>query len=221
MPAPWSIALAYAVGCVSFASWAAHLSGVDIRSTGSGNPGATNVGRVLGKRWGAAVLALDVAKGYVPVWLLTAPASQLGLADCSPLILDPQGKVLILAFAVLGHVYPVTNRFRGGKGVATLLGGALAFDPLLALIAVAAHLVLKKLLGFVSVASVALGWALPVAQLVGRAFGWTGRQLDGTAVLAVLALLVTIRHRDNFRRIRAGTEDRYDDSDDSAEDRTV
>ena len=221
MSAPWSIALAYAVGCISFASLAAHLRGVDIRSAGSGNPGATNVGRVLGRGWGIAVLGLDVAKGFVPVWLLAAPLSELGLASDSPLLVDPQGKVLILFFAVLGHVYPVSNGFRGGKGVATLLGGTLAFDPTLALIAVLLHLVLKRLLGFVSVASVALVWALPISQLVGRAVGWTGHELDGTAVLAALALLITVRHLDNFRRIRAGTEDRYDESSDDVPTRMV
>ncbi len=221
MSAPWSIALAYAVGCISFASLAAHLRGVDIRSSGSGNPGATNVGRVLGRGWGLAVLALDVAKGFVPVWLLTALPSELGLAASTPIFVDPQGKVLILFFAVLGHVYPVNKRFKGGKGVATLLGGALAFDPTLALIAVLVHLVLKRLLGFVSVASVALGWTLPISQVVGRAVGWKSHELDGTGVLALLALLITVRHLDNFRRIRAGTEDRYDDPSDDIPTRTV
>ena len=221
MSALWSIVLAYAVGCVSFASVAARLRGVDIRQTGSGNPGATNVGRVLGKRWGMAVLALDVAKGFVPVWLLSAPAAGLGFPDASPFVVDPQGKVLILAFAVLGHVYPITTRFAGGKGVATLIGGAIALDPMLALIAVLTHLVLKKVLGFVAVASVALGWALPVAQLVGRAVGWQGAELDGTAVLAALALLVTLRHLANFRRIRDGTEDRYDGKNDDVKARAV
>ncbi len=220
MSAPWSIALAYAIGCVSFASLAARVRGVDIRTVGSGNPGATNVGRALGRGWGRAVLLLDVAKGAVPVALLRAPAADLGLAD-APWVVDADGSVLLLAAAVLGHVYPATSGFRGGKGVATLIGGALALDWVLALVAVAVHVVLKKGLGYVSVASVALGWSLPAAQLVGRALGWEGRVLDGTGVLAALALLITLRHRDNFRRIRAGTEDKYDGSASNQDVRTV
>ncbi len=216
MNAPWSIALAYAVGCVSFAVLVARIRGVDIRSVGSGNPGATNVGRALGKPWGMAVLALDVAKGFLPVALLTAPVSQLGLGTESswvPTWVDSEGRVLILAAAVLGHVYPVTTGFKGGKGVATLIGGAAAYDPLLALFAVLTHLVLKKFLGFVSIASVALGWALPVGQVLASAVGVEGVELGGRGVLALLALLITLRHLDNFRRIRAGTEDRYDGPD--------
>ena len=99
--------LAYAIGCVSFAGIAARLRGVDIRAFGSGNPGATNVGRVLGRPWGVAVLVLDVLKGLLPVLLLTGPS----------LLVDPGGRSVILAAAVLGHVYPVTSGFRGGKGV--------------------------------------------------------------------------------------------------------
>jgi len=206
-----SILIAYGVGSLPFAALCARLRGVDIRAHGSGNPGATNVGRVLGKSWGRAVLLLDVLKGLVPVLLLRAPPDGLGLV-VAPAWVDDGGRVLVAAAAVLGHVFPVTMAFRGGKGVATLIGGYLALDPILGIAAVAIHVVLRKSAGFVSAASVALAWSFPLLQLVLAAApdGW-GRFRDGTAVLVVLAVLITLRHRDNFRRIRAGTEDRYDD----------
>ena len=216
-----SLLLAYALGCVSFAALVARLRGIDIRAQGSGNPGATNIGRVLGKGWGLAVLLLDVAKGLVPVLVMTAPVAELVGHGLPGWLVDPDGRALVAAAAVLGHIYPVTSAFRGGKGVATLLGASFGLDPLLALAAVVAHLLIRKFTGYVSLASVVLVWLLPVLQLVGRGLGWDGRFLDGTVVLGGLALVITLRHRDNFRRIRAGTEDKYDESNEEAQARTV
>jgi len=211
MGAVTALCIAYGLGCVSFAALAARLRGVDIRAAGSRNPGATNVRRVMGRGWGLAVLLLDIAKGLVPVlWLRADVHSLFPTLEPAGWIVDREGRVLVLAAAVLGHILPVTSLFHGGKGVATLLGGGLALDPVMALSGVAAHLVVRKLLGYVSVASIVLVWSMPLLQLAGRWLGWSGRFLDGTAVLAAVALLVTIRHRDNFRRIRAGTEDKYD-----------
>ena len=201
---PWLAALlAYALGCVSFASLAARLKGVDIRKVGSGNPGATNVGRALGNGWGRAVLLADLAKGLVPPLVWTGPA----LAG------DPEGATVLVAAAVLGHVYPVTMGFRGGKGVATLVGGFLALDWAMALVAVAIHYGVRARVGYVSVASVALAWAFPAARLAVHAAG-EGTPVSedaGLLVLGGLAVVVTLRHVGNFARIRAGTEDRYDD----------
>lgn len=206
-----SVLFAYLVGCTSFALLAGRLHGVDLRSVGSGNPGATNVGRALGRGWGRAVLVADMAKGFVPVAVLSA----------WPGWVDATGQAPILAAAVLGHVYPVTLGLRGGKGVATLIGGLLALDWLLALGAVVAHVVFKKATGFVSIASVVLAWAFPLGQLVCRGLGAAGvdvsaRYLGGTSLLVALALVITVRHRENFARIRAGAEDRYDDPPDAA-----
>ena len=212
MSLPLTILLAYALGCVSFAALVARFHGVDIRQLGSGNPGATNVGRVLGKPWGVLVLLLDLAKGWVPVQLLT-PGAGLTLPE---LAVDSDGATLVLMAAVLGHVCPVTAGFRGGKGVATLLGGCLAYDPLLALIGVLTHLAAKYCLGFVSLASLVLVWTIPVSQVLaalwmGGADHTASPASGGAGVMALLALLVTWRHRGNLARIRAGTEDRYDD----------
>lgn len=224
MGAVASLFLAYAVGCISFAALAARWRGVDIRAHGSGNPGATNVARVLGRGWGRAVLLLDLAKGAVPVLLLAAPPPDLGLGASVPgWLVDPAGKVLLAAAAVLGHVYPVSSGFRGGKGVATFVGALLVLDVLLALLAIALHAAVRKGVGYVSLASVVLVWTFPLAQLCARLLpDRGGRFADGVGVLALLALVVTLRHVDNFRRIRAGVEDRYHASPDEPQDpRTV
>jgi glycerol-3-phosphate acyltransferase PlsY len=197
------LAIAYGVGCVSFASIVARARGVDIRSFGSGNPGATNVGRALGPGWGRLVLILDILKGFLPVLLLRLDPP----LSVSPWLVDSDGRTLILAAAVTGHVLPVTSRFRGGKGVATLIGGIFALDWRLALAAILSHFLVRRLTGFVSVASVVLAWIVPVLQAAGRAAGFAVQ--PGMAVTACLALLVTLRHADNFGRIREGTEDRH------------
>ena len=197
------LALAYAAGCVSFAGLVARAHGVDIRSQGSGNPGATNVGRVLGRSWGRIVLLLDMLKGFLPVWLLQVEPP----LQASPWLVDPAGKSLLLACAVAGHVVPITSRFRGGKGVATALGGLLAFDWRLTLIAALAHLVARRIWSYVSLASVLMVWSVPAAQAVMLWRGWWPQ--GGVAVTAAVAALITLRHADNFGRIRAGTESRH------------
>jgi acyl phosphate:glycerol-3-phosphate acyltransferase len=189
---------AYAAGSISFAVLVARSRGVDIRAHGSGNPGATNVGRVLGRGWGRLVLVLDLLKGLLPVLLLRAWP---GWVD--------DGRAPIAAAAVLGHVFPLWAPQRGGKGVATFVGAGLGIDPWLTLLALLVHVLVRKATGYVSVASVALAWALPALQLLARAAGLSDRvNVRGTAVLAGLALVITLRHARNFGRIRAGTEAR-------------
>jgi glycerol-3-phosphate acyltransferase PlsY len=125
----------------------------------------------------------------------------------SPWITDADGRVLVLAAAVAGHVLPVTARFRGGKGVATFLGGLLAFSPGLAAATLVVHVIVRKLSGYVSLSSVALAWTAPLLSAV-LAIAGSGPP-DGVLVLAALALLITLRHAENFGRIRGGTESRH------------
>ena len=204
--------IAYAIGCVSFAALAGRIKGVDVRAHGSGNPGATNVGRLLGPVWGRAVLVLDILKGLLPVLLLSVPPSGLDSGGHGPIALA----------VVLGHVWPVTSGFRGGKGVATFIGAMLALEWRVALPVLLLHALLKRVTGYVSVASVALAWLFPVALAAGRLAGlhlglpasqpdpraaWS----DGLLYLGLLAVVVTLRHAQNFVRIRAGTEHRAGD----------
>lgn len=195
-----SLLIAYAIGCISFALIVTRAKGVDIRGFGSGNPGATNVGRLLGSGWGRLVLMLDVAKGAVPVLVLSLDPPLVGAA----------GRPLLAAAAVLGHIYPVTQRFAGGKGVATLIGACLALDPIVAVLAVGTHYLVRAVTGYVSVASVALAWSFPLGLLVARVSGWSeDHSPEGIAVMSGLALVITLRHAANFGRIRAGTESRH------------
>jgi acyl phosphate:glycerol-3-phosphate acyltransferase len=195
--------LAYLLGSVSFA-WiiAKRLKGVDLRGYGSGNLGATNAGRLLGRRWAVAIYLLDFAKGFVPVallrWAWNDPAGPAGV---------PVSLVAGLA-AFLGHCFPVWHGFRGGKGVATASGVIVGLTPVVALIVFATHGLAILLFRRVSVASIAAAAALPLAQLVIRdgPSGDGGRWTLGFYV--VLAIGVISRHHQNIRRLLKGEEPR-------------
>jgi acyl phosphate:glycerol-3-phosphate acyltransferase len=193
-----ALAIAYVAGSLSFATLVARSRGVDIRAAGSGNPGATNVGRVLGKRWGRLVLVLDILKGLLPVLFLRAYP---GWVD--------DGRAPVAAAAVIGHIAPLLSPRHGGKGVATFIGASLGISWVITLAALALHAGVRRGTGFVSVASVAMAWALPGLQLLARALGLADRvNTRGIPVLAGLALVITLRHAANFVRIRQGTEAR-------------
>ena len=182
---------AYLLGSVPSGFIFGRLAGVDVRRTGSGNIGATNVARVLGKGVGLLTLIADVAKGLVPVLL----ARWLSMEDW--LIAG------IAAAAFLGHLYPVFLRFQGGKGVATALGAmlAIAWPATLVLVFVFAGVVLSS--RRVSLASITAATAAPFvlwALLYPPAF---------IALGVFLASMIILRHRDNIRRLLAGSEPRF------------
>jgi glycerol-3-phosphate acyltransferase PlsY len=184
------LAAAYLCGAVPWGVLLARLAGVDPRRAGSGNIGASNVARTAGATVGLATLVLDVAKGFAPAWV----AARVG-AD--PVIVAAAGGA-----AFLGHVFPVTLGFAGGKGVATALGVLLAIFPLAAAAAVATFAVTFAVDRRASVASLAGTAAAAIATVVARA------PLPVIGVAICMAAIVVIRHRDNLRRLRAGTEPR-------------
>jgi len=188
------IALAYLIGSIPFSFLVARAFGVrDVRSVGSGNVGATNVLRSAGKPAGAAALGLDVAKGALAVAL----AGRL-LPD------QPVLPAVAAAAAVIGHIYPVWLRFRGGKGVATGLGAFAVLEPVAALIALPIFGLTVAITGFASLGSVAGAASLALLSFVFRG-------PDAVAIAALLtAVLVLVRHRSNLERIRHGTERRVD-----------
>ncbi len=183
----WRVAVAYLLGAVPFGLLMCRLiKGVDLREEGSGNIGATNAMRVLGKPLGLLAFLLDVGKGYAPVALLAGA--------------DPLWQVACGTGAVCGHVWPIYLRFKGGKAVATGYGVLLAIQPLIPLAAGLTWLGSLLLLGYVSISSLVMGVSFPVAAF---AFGEPGVVIGGCCGLT---LLILVRHRSNITRLLAGTE---------------
>lgn len=167
------------------------LGGVDIRTTGSGNIGATNVYRTLGKKVGIMTLVGDCLKGVIPVVL----AKQLGL---------PVAWVAAVgAAAFLGHVYTVFLGFKGGKGVATALGVFLAVAPLAVLCALALFVTVLLKWRYVSLASISAAAAMPLFIIL------LGNPLPVIAMTLLIAALVIYKHRDNIDRLKNGTESKF------------
>jgi acyl phosphate:glycerol-3-phosphate acyltransferase len=167
------------------------LAGVDIRKVGSGNVGATNVARVVGKKRGLLTLIADVTKGFLPVFV----AARLGLSHTAVAV------IAIAAF--LGHLYPVFLKFQGGKGVATALGVLLALAPM-------ATVVLIALFGVVAGSSRLVSLSSIVAALAAPIMLWSLSYSPIVIATGVfLAVMITVRHRDNIQRLYAGTEPRF------------
>jgi acyl phosphate:glycerol-3-phosphate acyltransferase len=197
-PAPvWIATLAsYLLGAVPFGLLMARgLRGVDLRQVGSGNIGATNAMRVLGKGWGLVAFLLDVGKGFVPVLFLAswaAEAPDLGLA-----------RLLCAAAAVTGHCFPVYLGFKGGKGVATGCGAILAVEPGVFGVGVLVWAVTLVGSRYVGLASMTMGLSFPLAA-------WWLRPGDGPFILGcgLLTGLILVRHRANVGRMLKGEEPR-------------
>jgi glycerol-3-phosphate acyltransferase PlsY len=178
-------AVGYLIGSVNPAAIVARIFHVDLRSTGSGNPGATNVGRALGPRWAVLVGALDILKGFVPAVLFGHLGGQTA------------GEVAGLA-AVLGHITSPFLKGRGGKGVATTLGAILGVTPLLALPVLAAFGIGVAIWHRVGLGAVLGAVMLVVSAIVAYAAGWLD-QADMWFAL-VLATMVLVRHQRNLRQ---------------------
>jgi len=197
------IIVSYLLGSIPFGYIAGRIAGIDIRTAGSGNVGATNVVRVLGKRYGYPVFALDVLKGFGAVKISMVMSGQ-HLEWNSPEISGMVGAI----FSVLGHVFPPWLKFKGGKGVATAAGALLALMPIATLIGVAVWIIVFWLTRYVSLASVVATAALPIVILViGSPDGHSGRLLVYSSVC--VAALVIWRHRSNLSRLLRGTEPRF------------
>ncbi|MFO0984615.1 MAG: glycerol-3-phosphate 1-O-acyltransferase PlsY [Planctomycetota bacterium] len=197
-----ALLVAYAIGSIPFGYLVGRVHGIDIRKAGSGNIGATNVGRVLGRRHGMLVFALDLAKGALPVALTRHGA----WATAAPSIAHVPLALLVAVMAVLGHMFPFTLGFKGGKGVATSLGAFLMLMPVPAIAALLIWFACAFAWHYVSLASIVASWSIPVLLIVSaRSAAWR----DRAALLiasALLALLVTIRHRANIKRLLRGVE---------------
>ncbi|MET0582476.1 MAG: glycerol-3-phosphate 1-O-acyltransferase PlsY [Pseudoxanthomonas sp.] len=189
---------AYLLGSLSGSLLLGRWRGVDIRTQGSGNAGGTNALRTQGWKFALGVVLIDVGKGAVAAWL----GLGFGPPD-GPLPAASLGYATALASAI-GHVWPLWHGFRGGKGVGTLLGGLLVLWP-----AVVPWLLLAWIGVLVASGYVGLASVVAVACLVPLAW-WLDVDLARRAFVCVAALLVLFTHRGNLRRLRAGSESRFE-----------
>lgn len=189
-----AVILAYISGSLPFGLWVGKWArGIDIREHGSGNLGATNAFRVLGRNLGILVLCLDILKGMLPVLLFPR------ILGFEP---TPGEEVLIGLSAIVGHVLSFFVNFKGGKGVATALGVFLAIAPMEMGIALGIGVVLITVFGYVSLASVTGAVLLPILML------WNGRPGIVLLVTTLISVVVVIRHKSNIIRLLKGEENR-------------
>ena len=209
---PPAIAGAYLLGSIPFGLLIAKAHGKDLRAIGSGNIGATNVSRALGRKWAYVCFALDMLKGLVPM-LATLPLAQ----PSSPPSQTSHAVALFLWLAVgcaaiLGHIFPLYLKFKGGKGVATSFGVALGLWPYYTIAAGFAGVVWVATVliwRYVSLASIAGAVTFPAVLItaIWLTPGWSFAALWPLLIAAVvIPLMVIIRHRENVKRLLAGTE---------------
>ncbi|RKX69535.1 acyl-phosphate glycerol 3-phosphate acyltransferase [candidate division WOR-3 bacterium] len=174
--------IAFLLGSIPTGFLIGRVHGVDIRKLGSGNIGATNVHRILGKRWGEITFLLDLLKGLIPMIIFLNP----WLIPCS----------------VLGHCFSPWLHFRGGKGVSTLIGATMIIYPFGTLVSLLIWYLIQKCFGYVSLASIILAISLPVV---------TGLSYQIMPLPLIIAgMVVVIRHSTNIRKLLSGSEPKTD-----------
>jgi len=200
---------AYLIGSIPFGLLLAKTKGLDIRKQGSGNIGATNVLRCLGKPLGITCFVLDVFKGFLPAFLFpmleiynaSGVTGSAGLHENFPSI-----GILFGIFAILGHNFPVFLKFKGGKGVATTAGVLIGIAPLAVVLGLITWTLVFYVSGYVSLGSI-------IASLVVILTGWIRIGHYGlvtTIALTLLGSLSIYRHRSNIQRLRNGTENKFE-----------
>ena len=194
------ILLAYIIGSIPTAVWVSKsVFGIDIRDYGSGNAGATNSFRVLGSKWGSFVMLVDVTKGVVATSLYILIPFYLTNELAITNFMIALGMV-----AVLGHIFPIFANFRGGKGVATLLGMALAIQPMVALLCLVVFLITLLSTRFVSLSSILAGVAFMVLIL----FIFKEKETIYRLFAIIVAMMVVVSHQKNISRLMKGTENK-------------
>jgi glycerol-3-phosphate acyltransferase PlsY len=197
------VAGSYLLGSIPFGYLIGRIGGIDIRESGSCNIGATNVVRVLGKRYGYPVFVLDFLKGFGAVKLSMLLATRPPPDFSSPELFG----IIAAACSIVGHSYPLWLRWKGGKGVATAAGAVFALTALGGLIALATWIAIFWLTRYVSVASVTAAVVLPFAIFV---MSWRNQGAKTIFYFSICAAgLVIWRHRSNLSRLIQGTEPRF------------
>ncbi|MBE6369190.1 MAG: glycerol-3-phosphate 1-O-acyltransferase PlsY [Lentisphaerae bacterium] len=199
-------AVGYLIGSIPFGFIIGKCHGIDIRQVGSGNIGATNVTRAVGKWAGKLCFALDFCKGLLPVLLLKYLVAKGWLA-CGVYGL---GEAAMILAVVLGHMFTCFLGFKGGKGIATAVGGVAAVAPLAAISAFIVWVVVFKVSGFVSLGSIVAALSLPILAWALGFFRITAAlPLSILIFFTLLALVAVWSHRSNIKRLLEGTENSF------------
>lgn len=202
--------LSYLVGSIPGSLWVGRLIyGVDLRKHGSGNPGATNAYRILGWKAGLLSTIVDMGKGFVAAKFIA-----LLRIDALPAFLSGDNGWLILALlagvmAVIGHMFPIFARFKGGKGVNTAAGVLLAVTPLNMFVAFLAFCLVLWLTRYVSLSSMTAAVTYPASLILQKyVFGDSDLEMSLIIFGATLAVFIVVAHRSNIKRLLSGTENR-------------
>ncbi|MBN2591354.1 MAG: glycerol-3-phosphate 1-O-acyltransferase PlsY [Sedimentisphaerales bacterium] len=207
-----AIVTAYFIGSIPFGLIIAKAHGKDLRSIGSGNIGATNVSRALGRKWGYICFLLDVLKGLIPMLAMLPFASPISVQT-------PTQKIIILFLwlavgcaAILGHIFPIYVKFKGGKGVATSFGIALGLWPyytICAFISILLWIAIVLIWRYISLASIIAAISFPIAfivMIIIRPY-WQISVLWPLLIPAIsIPAMVIFRHRENIKRLKTGSE---------------
>ena len=197
------VVVSYLIGSIPSGYLAGRLAGVDIRQQGSGNIGATNVTRALGKKYGYPVFLADFSKGLVAILMAPLVARSFALSPAPDVF-----EIIAGIFVVVGNAFPIWLRFRGGKGVATSGGLLFGLMPIVAIIVIIVWVIAFYTTRYVSLASVIAALALPVTVFTITHLTGSDRPLILYVSLA-LAAIVILRHRSNLSRLMRGTEQRF------------
>lgn len=200
--------ISYLLGSIPSAVWIGkRYFGVDIREHGSHNAGTTNTLRVLGKRAAIPVFAIDFLKGFVAVSIISIMRYDSVFSNQPWLLIDL--KIAAVFFAVLGHMFPIFANFRGGKGVATLVGAVTGIQPNIALFCLVVWFMVLMIWHYVSLASIIAGCCFPVFVIIfsGSIYNRYGDASLTFVIFSILAAILLVwTHRKNIARLRAGTE---------------
>lgn len=198
--------IAYVLGSIPSAVWIGKkYYGIDIREHGSKNAGTTNMLRVLGKKAALPVFALDFFKGFVAVILINLLHADIHISDAWLTNL----KIMAVFAAVLGHIFPIFANFKGGKGVATMVGAVMGINPPVVLLCFATWIVVFIVSHYVSLASMIAGCSFPVLVMISQSTRWMRTEdVSITYIIFsfVVAVLLIWTHRKNIDRLKNGTE---------------
>ncbi|MBO6793524.1 MAG: glycerol-3-phosphate 1-O-acyltransferase PlsY [Balneolaceae bacterium] len=207
--------ISYVLGSIPSAIWVGKIyKGVDVREHGSGNAGTTNTFRVLGVPAGVTVFAMDFMKGFVPSFWLSAIAFDLFAGPLAPPNWDVEAflKIACGLFAVIGHMFPIFARFKGGKGAATACGMLFGVEPISIAISFTLFGIIVYVTKYVSLASITATFIYPITLLIMR----YGLQQDIDGSIIVFALIVAsgiiYKHKSNIQRLLDGTESKVGQS---------